>query len=318
MIAREKPSLPLRKICEIYLHVFSPQDSVLPPHQPFDISIEIKTGCDAPFGGLYNLALTEQIDLKAFLNDLLSKGFIRPSESAAAAPIFFVKVPGKKNRLCVDYRGLKKVTKRDSYPIPVMSWLPNQLKGCKFFEKIDLKAAFNLLKVAAGDEWKTVFRTPCGLFEYLVMPFGLANAPACFQRFIQWVLREYLDVFCFVYLDDILILSKTEEEHLVYIDKILLALSENKLTASPGKCSFFQDSVKFLGFVISTTGISMDPEKLKSISEWPFPRSLKDLQCFLGFANFYRRFIENFSGVAGPLTALTGNGVDTSRALEIR
>lgn len=208
------------------------------------------------------------------------------------------------------------MTRRDSYPIPVMSWLLNQLKGCKFFAKIDLKAAFNLLRVAAGDEWKTAFRTPWGLFEYLVMPFGLANAPANFQRFIQWVLREYLDVFCFVYLDDILIFSKTEHEHLIHIDKILSALSEHRLTASPEKCAFFDTSVIFLGFVISTTGISMDPEKLKSIAEWPFPKDLKDLQRFLGFSNFYRRFIENFSGIAGSLTALTANGVDTKRGLK--
>lgn len=300
------------------LNVFSPQKSVLPPHRAFDISIEIKAGCDAPFGGLYNLALNEQVELKAYLNDLLMKGFIRPSKSAAAAPIFFVKVPGKKNRPCVDYRGLNKVTKRDSYPIPVMSWLLNQLKGCKFFAKIDLKAAFNLLRLAEGDEWKTAFRTPWGLFEYLVMPFGLANAPACFQRFIQWVLREYLDIFCFVYIDDILIFSKTDDEHLDHVDNILAALSEHNLTASLEKCSFFQTTVTFLGFIISTTGISMDPEKLKKISEWPLPGSLKSLQRFLGFSNFYRRFIKNFSGVAGPLNALTANGVDTVKGLETR
>lgn len=138
----------LTRICAKYSRIFSLQDSVLPPHQSFDIAIELKSGCEAPFGGLYNLALSEQIELKAYLNDLLRKGFIRPSKSAAAAPIFFAKVPGKKNRPCVDYRGLNKVTKRDSYPIPVMSWLLNQLKGCKKFAKIDLKAAFNLLRVA--------------------------------------------------------------------------------------------------------------------------------------------------------------------------
>lgn len=139
-----------------------------------------------------------------------------------------------------------------------------------------MKAAFNLLRVAAGDEWKTAFRTPWGLFEYLVMPFGLANAPANFERFIQWVLRDYSDVFCFVYLDDILKFLKTEEEHLTHIDKILSALSEDKLTVSPEKCAFLQTNVIFFGFVISTTGISMDPLELKSISEWPFPKDLKN------------------------------------------
>lgn len=305
----------LEKICMKYSQIFSLQDAVLPPHRPYDIAIDLKDGCDAPFGGLYNLALNEQMELKEYLNGLLTKGFIRPSKSAAAAPIFFAKVPGKKNRPCVDYRGLNKVSKRDSYPIPVMSWLLNQLKGCTRFAKIDLKAAFNLLRVKEGDEWKTAFRTPWGLFEYLVMPFGLANAPACFQRFIQWVLREYLDIFCFVYLDDILIFSKSDAEHLVHIEKIFSALFDHKLTASAEKCCFFQTSVVFLGFVISTTGISMDPAKLSTIAEWPYPKTLNDLQRFLGFSNFYRRFIPNFSGVAGPMTALTGKKIDTVAGL---
>lgn len=147
------------------------------------------------------------------------------------------------------------------------------------------------------------------------MPFGLADAPACFQRFIQWVLREYLDVFCYVYLDNILIFSKTEEEHLAHIEKIFSALSENKLTVSAETCAFFQTSVVFLGFVISTTGISMDPSKLSTIKDWPYPENLSELQRFLGFSNFYRRFIPSFSGVAGPLTVLTGNKVNTTLGL---
>lgn len=208
------------------------------------------------------------------------------------------------------------MTKRESYPIPVISWLLNQLKGCKRFAKIDLKAAFNFLRVAEGNQWKTAFRTPWGLFEYLVMPFGLANAPACFQRLIQWVLREYLDVCFFVYLDAILIFSKTDEEHLDHIDKIFSALSENKLTASAEKCSFFQTSVVFWGFVISTTGISMDPGKLETIENWPYPQDLSVFQRFLGFSNFYQRLIPSFSGVAGPLTSLTGKMVDTCSGLQ--
>lgn len=155
MISRNDSSPPLVRICQEYLDVFSPQESVLPPHCSFDIAID--EGCEAPFGGLSNLALNEQVELKKYLNDLLRKGFIRPSKSAAAAPIFFVKVPGKNNRPCVDYRGLNKVSKRDSYPIPFMSWLLNQLKGCNCFAKIDLKSAFNLFRVAKGDEWKPDF-----------------------------------------------------------------------------------------------------------------------------------------------------------------
>lgn len=197
-----------------------------------------------------------------------------------------------------------------------MSWLLNQLKGCKFFAKIDLKAAFNLLRVKEGDKWKTAFRTPWGLFEYTVMPFGLANAPACFQRFIQWILREHIDIFCFVYLDDILIFSKTREEHEEHIEKVLKVLSENKLTASAEKCEFFKTEVIFLGFVISTTGISMDPKKLSTLADWPYPRDIADLRKFLGFSNFYRRFIPRFSHVVAKLTDLTGSNANVIGGLE--
>lgn len=148
------------------------------------------------------------------------------------------------------------------------------------------------------------------------MPFGLANAPAIFQRFIQWVLREYLDVFCFVYLDDILIFSKTRDQHVVHVSKVLDALMKNNLTASAEKCSFFSDSVTFLGFIITTSGIEMDPAKLSTIRDWPYPENLGQLQKFLGFANFYRRFISHFSSIVTPLTSLTGKNVQTVSLLQ--
>jgi hypothetical protein len=147
------------------------------------------------------------------------------------------------------------MTVRDSYPLPVIANLLNSLSGFKFLSKINLKAAFNLLRVAPGHEWKTAFRTPWGLFEYLVMPFGLANAPAIFQRFIQHCLREFLDVCCFVYIDDILVFSKTGEQHVIDLQNVLGKLCLYSLKASLSKCQFFQSSVKFLGFVISSKGV---------------------------------------------------------------
>jgi hypothetical protein len=203
------------------------------------------------------------------------------------------------------------MTIRDSYPLPVIVHLLNNLHGCKYSSKVNLKAAFNLLQMAPGDEWKTVFQTPWGLFEYQVMPFGLANAPATFQRFIQHVLREYLDVCCFVYIDDILILSRTREQHLLDLTNILQKLRKNSLKASLNKCEFFCSKVTFLGFDITDTGLKMNLSKLTTIADWPFPTNLKELQRFLGFTNFYRRLIPNFSQVAGSLTSITkGNVVD--------
>jgi hypothetical protein len=179
----------------------------------------------------------------------------------------------------------------DSYPLPVIPLLLNNIQGCKYLSKIDLKAAFNLLRVAPGHKWKTAFRTPWGLYEYKVMPFGLANAPATFQRFIQHVLREYLDVCCFFYIDDILIFSKTQENHLLDLNKVLSKLQEHSLKALLLKCEFFSSKVKFLGFDITQDGLKMNDKKLATIAAWPFPSDLKELRRFSGYTNFYQKFI---------------------------
>jgi hypothetical protein len=205
----------------------------------------------------------------------------------------------------VDYCGLNNITVRDSYPIPVLSLLLNNLAECCFLSKIDLKSAFNLLCVTPGQEYLTAFRTPWGLFEYTVMPSGLANAPATFQLFIQHVLREYLDVSCFVYIDNILVCSKTKQDHLLHIQQVLAKLCKYLVKALLKKCKFFQTQVKFLGFVISSQGLCMDPSKLNTILCWPFPKTLKGLQRFLGFCNFYQRFIPHFSSITRELTELT-------------
>ncbi|KAI7948528.1 hypothetical protein MJO29_010193 [Puccinia striiformis f. sp. tritici] len=278
----------------------------LPPVRPqFDLKIQLKPDCTPPFGGLYNLSESERRQLREYIDKNLSKGFIRLSSSPAAASIFFVKTQGKDDRPCVDYRGLNQITIRNSYPIPVLSLLLNNLAGCKYLSKVDLKSAFNLLRVTPGQEHLTAFRTPWGLFEYMVMPFGLANAPATFQRFIQYVLREYIDVCCFVYIDDILIFSKTEEDHIEHLKAILTKLREYSLKASLKKCQFFQTQVQFLGFIISSQGLRMDPLKLDTILKWPVPETLKGLRRFLGFCNFYRRFIPRFSAITSELTQLT-------------
>ncbi|MBW0486431.1 hypothetical protein O181_026146, partial [Austropuccinia psidii MF-1] len=234
-----------------------------------------------------SLSNEEKLQLQTYIDDLLKKGFIQVSSSPAAASIFFVKSKGKANQPCVDYRALNAMTIRDSYPLPHLNMI------------VPL----------------TAFRTPWGLFEYLVMPFGLANAPATFQRFIQHVLREYIDVFCYVYLDDILIFSKTSDEHYSHIASILSKLHEHHLVASLSKCEFFKYGIIFLGFKFSMQGIGMDPAKLKTITDWPYPTDLKSLRCFLGFCNFYQRFIRDYSGVVVPLTSLTKDGADVKSGL---
>jgi hypothetical protein len=179
----------------------------LPPHRVYDCAIEIEEGKSPPFGPLYRLTQDEQKSLGVYLDENLQKGFIRRSTSPAASPILFVRKKTGDLRLCVDYRGLNVITRKNRYPLPHIDDLLDRTRGCKFFTVIDLKNAFNLIRIREGDEWKTAFRTPLGLYEYLVMPFGLSNTPSVFQAFIQDTLHDFLGVFCVAYLDDIVIFS---------------------------------------------------------------------------------------------------------------
>ena len=192
-----------------------------------------------------------------------------------------------------------------------MDELRDRVQGAKIFTKIDLKNGYNLIRIKEGDEWKTAFRTRYGHFEYLVMPFGLANAPATFQNMMNEILREFLDQGVVCYLDDILIYSKTEEEHEELVHKVLKRLMDEGLAAEPEKCFFHVTEVDYLGYILSTEGVSISPETVQTIMEWEAPKSVKDVQCFMGFANFYRRFVRNFSGVTKPITdTLRGNTKD--------
>lgn len=288
-----------------YADVFSKQEAdKLPPHRPYDHAIPLVDGTTAPFGPVYNLSQTELQALHEYIKENLDKGFIRRSESPAGAPILFVKKKDGSLRLCVDYRGLNKVTIPNRCPLPLIPETLDRLGKAKRFTQVDMRGAYNLLRIAKGDEWKTAFRCRYGHFEYQVMPFGLTNAPASFQAFVNDVLREFLDDFVVVYLDDILIYSENPDDHDDHVRKVLSKLREAKLSLKLEKCNFDQSSVNFLGYVVSTEGLSMDPAKVSAIKEWSTPRSAHDIQVFLGLANFYRRFVKDYSKIAAPLTAL--------------
>ncbi|KAJ1036698.1 hypothetical protein NDA10_005917 [Ustilago hordei] len=207
-------------------------------------------------------------------------------------------------RLCVDYRGLNEITVKNRAPLPLIEEQLFLLRKARIYTKLDLRAAYNLIRIAKGDEWKTAFGTQLGLYEYLVMPFGLANAPAHFQSFINDIFRDIIGVYVVVYLDDFLIFSDTEEAHVKHVTEVLTRLRSNRLFAKLSKCEFHTKTVEFLGYIIKPTGIEMDPEKVRTVKEWPMPESIHDIQRFLGFANFYRRFIAHFARIAKPLTAL--------------
>jgi hypothetical protein len=190
------------------------------------------------------------------------------------------------------------------------------LSKAKWFTKLDIRGAYNLIRMAKGKEWKTTFRTRYGLFESLVMPFGLTNTPATFQNYINDVLAPYLDCFCTAYLNDTLIYSDNFEEHQQHVRWVLDAFAKAGLHLKPKKCKFHQQEVKYLGLIISTEGIKMDPKKIRAMQDWEPPSNLKDVRVFLGFANFYRRFIRNYSRIVQPLTFLTRKGVPCAWSTE--
>ncbi|KAJ1041039.1 hypothetical protein NDA10_003767 [Ustilago hordei] len=257
-----------------------------------------------PQGPLYLKGPKEMSELRRYLDENLEKGFIRPSKSPARSPVLFVPKKDGGLRLCVDYRGLNEITVKNRAPLPLIEEQLFLLRKARIYTKLDLRAAYNLIRIAKGDEWKTAFGTQLGLYEYLVMPFGLANAPAHFQSFINDIFRDIIGVYVVVYLDDFLIFSDTEEVHVKHVTEVLTRLRNNRLFAKLSKCEFHTKTVEFLGYIIKPTGIEMDPEKVRTVKEWPMPESIHDIQRFLGFANFYRRFIAHFARIAKPLTAL--------------
>ncbi|KAG8424880.1 hypothetical protein J3458_022432 [Metarhizium acridum] len=236
---------------------------------------------------------------------MLQKGYIRPSESPAGYPILWVPKKNGKLRPCIDYRHLNKITIKNRYPLPLMTEIRDKVGKAKWFTTLDLKGAYNLIRMKEGHEWMTAFRTSRGHYEYLVMPFGLTNAPATFQRMIDTILRKQLGVFVVVYLDDILIYSDTLEEHKRHVHEVLQTLQDNKLLVEASKCQFHQNTVHFLGYVLTHGEIRMSPDKIKTIKEWPTPKNLKEVRGFTAFVNFYRKFLSGYGDISRPLTNLT-------------
>ena len=289
-----------------FADVFSKRDADrLPPHRAYDHRIPLLENQEPSFGPIYSLSITEQAALRQYIDDNLRKGFIRPSESPAASPILFVKKKDGTLRLCVDYRRLNAITKRNLYPLPLIGDLLDRLRTATVYTKLDLRVAYNLLRIAEGEEWKTAFRTRFGLFEYRVMPFGLTNAPASFQHLMNDVFRDMLDISVIIYLDDILVFSDSLDEHRHHVSEVLSRLRRHQLYAKAEKCEFHVSCVEFLGFIVSPDGVRMDPKKVAAVLDWPTPKSKRDVQSFLGFANFYRRFIQDFGAIAFPLHGLT-------------
>jgi hypothetical protein len=266
----------------------------MPPDRDIEFIIELQPGTAPISKRPYRMPPNELAELKIQLQDLLDKGYIRPSASPWGCSALFVKKKDDSLRLCVDYRPLNAVTIKNKYPLPRIDILFDQLAGAKVFSKIDLRSGYHQIKIRPCDIPKTAFSTRYGLYEYLVMSFGLTNAPAYFMYLMNSVFMPEL----------ILIYSKTKEDHANHLRVVLQRLRDHRLYAKFSKCEFWLDSVKFLGHTISSEGISVDPTKVQEVMDWKPPTSVHQIRSFLGLAGYYRRFIPDFSKIAKPMTEL--------------
>jgi len=283
--------------------VFAKEDfDILPEHCKWDHAIELIPGAEPKLSKVYPLSSLEQTELDAFLEENLHTGQIRPSKSPIAAPVFFIKKKNGSLWLVQDYRALNATTIKNKYPLPLISELISQLRGAKYFTKLDVQWGFNNVRIKPRDEWKAAFCTNRSLFEPLVMFFGMTNSSATFQTMMNNIFRTLIaEGIMVVYLDDILIFTETEEEHEQAVQRVLEVLVEHKLFLRPEKCEFHWKWIEYLGLVISENKVEMDPVKVAGVRDWPTPENQTDVQAFIGFINFYRRFIWDFSTIARPL-----------------
>ena len=282
---------------------------VLPPRRAVDHAIELEPGKEPPAKAPYRLSGPELEELKKQLKDLAEAGFIRPSRSPYGAPVLFQrKKDTNELRMCCDYRALNKQTIRNRYPLPLAADCFDKLAKARVFSKLDLKQGYYQVRIVEGDERNTAIVMRYGSFEFLVMPFGLCNAPATFCTLMNDVLRPYLDTFVVVYLDDIVIFSDNMEDHKRHLALVFEALKKNQLYLKKSKCMFAQTEIPFLGHIVGPGYIRMEPSRIKAIEEWAEPKNVHEMRIFLGMTNYERKFVEGYSKITAPLTDLLKKG----------
>ena len=286
-----------------WIKVFGKKQSErMPMRKLWDHAIEVKEGFVPRKGKVYLLSREEREEVREFIKEQLRKGYIWLSKSPQTAPVFFVGKKDGKKRMVQDYRYLNEWTIKNNYPLSLILDVLENIGTKKVFTKMDLRWGYNNVRIKEGDEWKAAFTTPEGLFEPTVMFFGLTNSPAMFQAMMNELLRDLTNTGkVAVFIDDVIVGTETEEGHDELVAEVIKRLEENDLYVKPEKCKWKVREVEFLGVVIGPEGIKMEKEKVKGVLEWPTPKSVKDVQKFLGLANYYRQFIEGFAMVARPL-----------------
>jgi hypothetical protein len=277
----------------------------LPPKKGIQHEIQLQQDRPLPNIGVYMMSVMENAEIKKQIQEFLDKEVIMPSTSPCGSPI--VLVPNKDGTwcMCVDFKSLNKIMVKNRYPLPRIDDLLDQLKDAKYFTKLDLRSGYHQIRIAEGDTWKTTFKTKQGLFEWMVMPFGICNDPATFMRVMNDVLRPFLDDCVIVYLDDILIFSKSREEHVMHAKQVLDVLKKEKLFLKMSRCEFGKNSLVYLGHIVGGGELKIDPSKVKVILDWPKPNNVTEVRIFLGESQYWRKFIANFSSIAAPLHAVT-------------
>lgn len=295
----------LNKLMQEFQDVF-PDDlpRELPPLRGIEHAIDLIPGTPLPNKPAYRCNPTESQELQRQIEELIQRGFVRESMSPCAVPALLVPKKDGTWRMCIDSRAVNNITVKYRFPMPRLEDMLDELNGSTIFSKIDLRSGYHQMRIREGDEWKTAFKTKQGLYEWLVMPFGLCNAPSSFMRLMNEVLRPFLNKFIVVYLDDILVYSKNQEQHLIHLRRLFEKLREVKLYGKLEKCTFMSSSISFLGYIVSKEGVHVDPEKIQAMSTWPVPTNVHEVRSFVGLAGFYRRFIRNFSTLMAPMTEL--------------
>lgn len=293
----------MQKLLQEFSEVFH-EPSSLPPIREVDHCISLKEGIEPINVRSYRYAYYQKEEIEKQVHDMLNADLIRPNTSPFSSPVLLVKKKDGNWRFCTDYRALNAATVKDRFPIPTVEDMLDELYGASYFTKLDLRAGYHQVRVNSPDIPKTAFRTHNGHYEYLVMPFGLCNAPSTFQAIMNSIFRPHLRKFILVFFDDILVYSPTWDKHLVHVKQTLAILKQQQFFVKASKCAFGQQELEYLGHIVTCQGVKVDDSKIATMVAWPRPTNITELRGFLGLTRYYRKFVKNYGIIARALTNL--------------